>query len=408
MLQSYDLNLRHLYAATTIARVGSISRATDDIHISQPALTHAISKLETQLGIQIFERCSHGVKTTEAGRLFLAHIQDAMEYLCTAAQQLRSNQKLKPLAAPELHITNTQLRAFLAVWRVGGYMSAARALEFSQPSVYRAVQELQSFLGVALFETSGRLIRATEAAEKFGAQVLLALASIQSGIDELMALHEPSFGRIQVGSLPLARSALLPKLLTEFSENYKKAFINIVEGQYHELIAQLRNGTIDMMFGALRSEFIFPDLEQSPLFVDELCVVCRQDHPLTKQPLDSAALAQYPWIIAAEKSPTQSIWWTFMKALGGGLPTQRVQCSSILLARELIRKGDWLALMSPHQFRLEEDYGILSRLNLPVPGSKRPIGLTVRKGWRPTAIQQSFLKMAKEMANPLSADAQVA
>lgn len=408
MLQSYNLNLRHLYAAITIARVGSISRAAEEIHISQPALTHAIRKLEAKLKVQIFERCSQGVKTTEAGWLFLAHAEDAMAYLSAAAQQLRQNQKLKPLITPELHITTTHLRAFLAVLRVGGYMSAARVLEFSQPSIYRAVKELQFFLGVPLFETSGRLVRATEAAERFGAQVQLTLASIQSGIDELASLHEPSFGRIQVGSLPLPRSALLPNLLAAFSETYKKAFITIVEGQYRELIAQLRNGAIDMMFGALRAEFIFSDLEQFPLFVDELCVVCRQDHPLKKSPLDPTTLAQYPWVVAAEKSPTQSIWRTFMNASGGGLPTQWMQCSSILLAKELIRKGDWLALMSPHQFRLEEDYGILARLNLPVPGSKRPIGLTIRKGWRPTFIQQSFLKMAKEMAGLLSADAELA
>lgn len=402
MLQSHDLNLRHLSAAITIASVGNISHATEKIHISQPALTHAINKLEAQLDCQIFERHHHGVKTTKAGDLFLAHARDGMDRLCAAAQQLRQSFKLKPLATPELHITNTHLRAFLAVLRMGGYMSAARSLGFSQPSIYRAVRELQSFLGVTLFETSGRLVRATEAAEKFGGHVQLALAGIQSGIDELMALREPSFGRIQIGSLPLARSALLPSVLAKFSQNYKKASITILEGQYHELISRLRTGTIDMMFGALRESFIFPDLEQRPLFIDELAVVCRVDHPLTKHPVDPKTLAQYPWIVAAEQSPMQAIWLAFMKASGGGLPTQWVQCGSILLARGLIRNGDWLALMSPHQFNLEEEYGILARLKLPVPGSMRPIGFTIRKDWRPTAIQESFLKMAEDMAKPLS------
>ncbi len=407
MLQSHDLNLRHLFAAITIARLGNMSRAVETIHISQPALTHAIGKLETQLGDKIFERRNHGVETTRAGKLFLAHAQDGLERLAAAAQQLRQSGKMKPLVAPELHITSTQLRAFLAVLRTGGYTSAAKALEFSQPSIYRAVRELQSFLGVALFEPSGKLMRAAEPVEQFGAQVQLALASIQSGIDELAALREPGIGRIQVGSLPLARSALLPNLLAMFSGIYRKVSITVAEGQYSELIGGLRNGAIDMMFGALRANFDLPDLVQHALFIDELCVVCRTGHPLTKTAPKPSALANYPWIVAAAHSPTQAIWIDFMKTSGGSLPAQQVQCGSILLARELIRNGDWLALMSPHQFRLEEEYGILARLDMKVPGSTRPIGLTLRKSWRPTSIQQSFLNMAEEMARPLSGERQL-
>lgn len=402
MLQSHDLNLRHLFAAVTIAHIGNISRAVEAIHISQPALTHAISKLELQLGDRLFERRNHGVETTKAGKLFLAHAEDGLTCLANAAQQLRQSMKLKPLAAPELHITSTHLRAFLAVLRTGGYSSAANELGFSQPSIYRAVRELQSFLEVVLFQASGKLIRATEPAEKFGVQAQLALVSIQSGIDELVALREPGFGRIQVGSLPLARSALLPNLLATFSGLHKKLSITVTEGQYSELIGRLRNGTIDMVFGALRTDFGFPDLEQHALFTDDLCVVCRVGHPLTNMPPDPTILANYPWIVAAEQSPTLAIWTQFMETSGGGFPSQRVQCGSILLARELIRHGDWLALMSPHQFRLEEECGVLTRLDLKVPGSTRPIGLTLRKQWRPTSIQQRFLVMAEDMARPLS------
>ncbi len=402
MLRSDDLNLRHLFAAVTIARLGSMSRAVDEIHISQPALTHAVHKLETQLDHKIFERRNHGVEATPQGSLFLAHVQDGLERLAAAAQQLRQSAKMKPLAAPELHITSTQLRAFLAVLRTGGYTAAAKALEFSQPSIYRAVRELQSFLGVSLFAASDKIMRATDPVEQFGAQVQLALASIQSGIDELAALHEPGIGRIRLGSLPLARSALLPNLLARFSSAYPKVSIAVAEGQYGELIGGLRNAGIDMLFGALRAEFNFPDLQQRPLFTDELCVVGRAQHPLARAAAAPASLAAYPWIVAVAQSPTRAIWTRFMQEAGGGFPAQQVECGSILLARELMRDGDWLGLMSPHQFRLEEECGILTRIGVKVPGSIRPIGLTLRKSWRPTGIQKAFLNMAEEMARPLS------
>lgn len=400
---SYDLNFRHLFAAVTIARLGNISRAVERIHISQPALTHAMAKLEIQLNEKLFERQNHGVCTTKAGALFLSHVEDGLNLLAEAAQQLRQNSKLKPLSTPELHITSTQLRAFLAVLRTSSYVAAAKLLNFSQPSIYRAVRELQSFLGVTLFETAGKTIRVPSATMRFGAQVQLTLSCIQSGLDELTALHDPGAGRILLGSLPLARSALLPDLLAKFSSLHPKAIINVIEGQYSELVHGLQNGTIDMLFGALRANFDPPDLIQKTLFFDELRVVCRPGHPLVTARVQAQSLLDYPWVVPAPQSPAQSIWAHFMQDHCGGIPTQQIHCGSILLARELLRKGDWLALMSPYQFELEKEYGILTGLDLKLPNSVRPIGVTLRKNWRPTSIHETFLSMAEEMAQILSA-----
>ncbi len=401
MINSSDLNIRHLFAAVSIAQLGSISRVAEVIHISQPALTHAVNKLEAQLGHKIFERQNSGVNVTPPGELFLAHVRDGLSRLAMAAQQLRHSAKLKPLTTPELHITNTQLRAFLAVLRTGGYTLAARSLQFSQPSIYRAVRELQFFIGIPLFTASGTVMRAPEPVRHFGEQLQLALATIQSGIDELAALDEPGVGRIAVGSLPLARSALLPSLLARFSRLYPKLSITVAEGQYAELLGGLRNGSIDMMFGALRAGFALPDLEQRALFQDELFVVGRAGHPRAGQSAPPAVLRNHPWVAAAAGSPMRLIWESFFQDAGVALPERRVECGSILLARELMREGEWLGLMSPHQFRLEEELGVLTRIGGAVPGSVRPIGLTLRRNWRPTAIQRVFLELAEEMAGQL-------
>lgn len=125
MINSSDLNIRHLFAAVSIAQLGSISRVAEVIHISQPALTHAVNKLEAQLGHKIFERQNSGVNVTPQGELFLSHVRDGLSRLTMAAQQLRHSAKLKPLTTPELHITNTQLRAFLAVLRTGLHAGGA-------------------------------------------------------------------------------------------------------------------------------------------------------------------------------------------------------------------------------------------------------------------------------------------
>ncbi|CAE6843328.1 HTH-type transcriptional regulator HdfR [Paraburkholderia aspalathi] len=402
MMQSEDLNLRHLFAAVTTSKSDSISNASESLHISQPALTHAIHKLEGLLGQALFVRSNRGIQTTPAGRLFLSHVQDGLGILAAAAQKLRQSERLAPLITPERQISNTQIRAFLAVLRTGGYSLAARSLNFSQPSIYRAVQELQFVLGVPLFASDGTLMRAPDGVQHFADQIRLALASIQSGIDELNAIDKPGTGRICVGSLPLARSALLPNVLASFGNTHPRVAITVVEGQFAELVSSLRDGSIDMFFGALRRDIELPDLRQQALFMDELYVVGRSGHPLAGKTPTPVELTAYPWIVPMAHSPMRSIWEDFLSRGNAPFPAQQVECGSVLLARGLMCNGDWLGLMSRHQFALEHQYNVLKHIGPPLPDSDRPIGVTMRRTWRPTLLQKAFLDLAEEISKSIS------
>ncbi len=66
-----NVTLRHLRAAVGVSKSGSFSAAAQALHISQPALSHAISELEGQLGLILFDRTSRSVKQTEVGKSFV-------------------------------------------------------------------------------------------------------------------------------------------------------------------------------------------------------------------------------------------------------------------------------------------------------------------------------------------------
>ncbi|OHV08445.1 LysR family transcriptional regulator [Kushneria phosphatilytica] len=64
---------RQLQAFISVAELGSFTRAADRVHLSQPALSSSIRKLETLLGLSLFARDTRGVSLTPAGRHFLEH-----------------------------------------------------------------------------------------------------------------------------------------------------------------------------------------------------------------------------------------------------------------------------------------------------------------------------------------------
>src|SRR5262245_8255832 len=67
-----NLSDRHLIAFVSVARHGSFTRASVALGMSQPSLTSAIKQLETESGVQLFERTTRRVVLTQAGEAFRA------------------------------------------------------------------------------------------------------------------------------------------------------------------------------------------------------------------------------------------------------------------------------------------------------------------------------------------------
>lgn len=64
-----------------VARLRSVSRAAEALHVTQPALTARLHALEEELGTPLFERWHRGMRLTEAGRAFLPFAERALEAL---------------------------------------------------------------------------------------------------------------------------------------------------------------------------------------------------------------------------------------------------------------------------------------------------------------------------------------
>lgn len=62
-----DLAILEQFAA--YAHAGTLAKAAEQLHISQPTLTRSMQKLETEFGVSLFSRTKNRIELTEAGRL---------------------------------------------------------------------------------------------------------------------------------------------------------------------------------------------------------------------------------------------------------------------------------------------------------------------------------------------------
>lgn len=73
------MTLTQLRYAIEVAEAGSISQAAQNLFVAQPSLSKAISELEHEMGVQIFERSRRGVEVTEEGTRFLSYARQVVE-----------------------------------------------------------------------------------------------------------------------------------------------------------------------------------------------------------------------------------------------------------------------------------------------------------------------------------------
>lgn len=372
MMHEDRLNIRHLAAVAAVVDCGSISEAARMVHLTQPAVTQGIAKLETQLALPLFYRQPGGMQPTEAALRLHPRIKAALRLI-------GSNR-----------VTAAQARAFVALATAGNYTAAARRTGVTEPSLHRAVGDLALAFGHRLIERRGRGLFLTRQGVAIARRLRLAFAELRSGLDDVAELLGQGSGRIIVGAMPLSRARVLPLAITRFRAEHPHVNISVHEGSHAELAGPLRDGEIDMMIGALRDPTTMQDLAQEPLFEDRPTIIARAGHPLT-QGWDADALRRHPWILPPEGAPLRRLWERMVDALGGPCPQVPIECGSVMTIRQLLVGGDYLTLLSVDQVALELDAGLLTDIG-PVPGTiSRIIGLTHRADWRPTRMQAHFM-----------------
>src|ERR1700704_2831860 len=84
-----DLEVRHLQLVAAVADVGSLTRAGDQLHLTQSALSHQLRDIESRLGAALFLRVGKRLVLTPGGERLLASARDVLDRLGRAEHDNR-------------------------------------------------------------------------------------------------------------------------------------------------------------------------------------------------------------------------------------------------------------------------------------------------------------------------------
>lgn len=117
------MHLRHLVSFVAVAESLNFSRAAQELHVAQPAVSQQIRALETDLGVSLFDRIGKRVSLTDAGRALLPYARQILALVASAENEVRERGQLKrgkaSLGAPPTvctHVLPAQLMRFKQAW----------------------------------------------------------------------------------------------------------------------------------------------------------------------------------------------------------------------------------------------------------------------------------------------------
>jgi LysR family transcriptional regulator, hydrogen peroxide-inducible genes activator len=179
--------------------------------------------------------------------------------------------------------TLRQLSYAAAVADQLNFSRAAEACHVTQPSLSGQIQELESSLGVQLFERNRRRVVVTAA----GAAVLKRARSILTASEELgeftRSLEEPLSGALRLGVIPTIAPYVLPTAIGPLTKKHPRLKLYLREGQTSDLVRMLELGSLDVLLVALEAEL--GHATTLPLYSDSFLVALPRDHRLSSRKL---------------------------------------------------------------------------------------------------------------------------
>lgn len=93
------MDVIHLRYFQSVAQQENLTKAAELLHVSQPALSTSLSKLERELGVQLFDRVGRRIQLNQYGRIYIGYVNQMLACLDNAKRELdnyaeRNRQKL--------------------------------------------------------------------------------------------------------------------------------------------------------------------------------------------------------------------------------------------------------------------------------------------------------------------------
>ena len=172
------------------------------------------------------------------------------------------------------------LHSFIAVAEELSFTKAAKRLQIAQPPVSRHVRDLETELGIQLFERNSSRVFLTDAGRSFLNEVRVVVQHVAQAVEAARQASGGWAGTVRLG-IAKGLGDVISRILNEYLRLASRVEIDVLDIPSGFQGAALMDRKIDV--GFMRPPVDSPQLESSPLFLEPFSVVLRKKSPLGKR-----------------------------------------------------------------------------------------------------------------------------
>jgi DNA-binding transcriptional LysR family regulator len=284
------------------------------------------------------------------------------------------------------NVTLRQLRVFASVARHLSFVRAATELRLSAPAVSMQIKELETEVGLPLFDRTSRHVSLTMVGEYMLAHTRRVLTAMRDAEDLVARFRGLKTGPLDVAMVSTA-NYFLPRLLAQFRQEHPGVEIRLrVAGNREEIVRLMQQGDIELAIMG-RPPQNWPTRAE-PFAVHPHVLVTSIDHPFSRMEFVPArALANEGFIVREPESGTRAALDEYMHT-HRMKPRVVMQMSSNEAIKQAVMAGMGVALLSLHTLGLELDHHLIA-----APETE---GLPLMRRWHVVNNQAKTLSPAAE------------
>lgn len=303
----------------------------------------------------------------------------------------------------QLQMDSRKLLYLAAVVEHGSLNKAAKILDVSQPALSKAMDRLESSLGVKLLERGPNGITATPFGELLCSRARLIREELEFAETQIQDAGRKRARILTLGTLPSLAASVVPLAVSRWRDRYPQIVLRVVEKVQVELLFGLLRGDIDFVIAQTEFYNLLDGFKQRVIFRDCLRVFARADHPLLRLANPTwADLAQFPWVCPMVGGRQRTVLEKILASVGIDLPQQLIECGSIDFTKALVARSDHLAMLPEHAAMADSGETSLRPLNITVPALSRDIAVILRERSPLDSPSRDLVKQIEAVGGELS------
>ena len=186
----------------------------------------------------------------------------------------------------------------------GNFSRAAVALNLTQPALSRSILELETRVGVRLFDRNRTGATPTDAGRLFldrSRELISRAQDFEADIDLLGGRHD---GELRLGSGTYPSEMFVAEAMARTLREFPRARMRVMVDHWAGQLAMLRRREIDLAIAGMVHDTADPDLHATPMTHRQGFLLVRAEHPLTRErKLTLARVLAYPFLSIAQLPP---------------------------------------------------------------------------------------------------------